>query len=104
MREVNKEGKIVWEFTKEDAAKQGVKIYTVQQVERLANGNTVIANWCGGNVSNEERDSSAQVIEVTPGKKIVWVLSQWNDPDLNRASGIQILDEKGVAENGDLER
>jgi outer membrane protein assembly factor BamB len=104
VREVNKEGKIVWEFTREDAAKQGVKIYTVQQVERLDNGNTVIANWCGGNVSSEERDSSAQIIEVTREKKVVWILSQWNDPNLNRASGIQILNEKGIAENGDLER
>ena len=33
-----------------------------------------------------------------------WVLSQWNNPNLNRASGIQLLDEKAVAENGDLER
>ncbi|MEO8416723.1 MAG: PQQ-binding-like beta-propeller repeat protein [Ginsengibacter sp.] len=104
VREVNKKGKIVWEFTKEDAEKQGVKIYTVQQVERLANGNTVITNWNGGNLSKGEEDHLAQIVEVTPNKKIVWVLSQWNNPNLNRASGIQILGEKGIVENGDLER
>ncbi|MEO7768054.1 MAG: hypothetical protein ABIS01_11535 [Ferruginibacter sp.] len=76
----------------------------MQQVQRLANGNTVIANWCGGKVSREEQNNSAQVIEVTAGKKNVWVLSQWNNPNLNRASGIQMPDEKGIVENGDLER
>jgi hypothetical protein len=103
-REVNKKGETVWEFSREDAKAQNVTLYTVQQVCRLANGNTVIANWCGGNVSKDEESKSAQIIEVTPDKKIVWVLSQWNNPDLDRASGIQLLDEKGIPEKGGLQR
>jgi hypothetical protein len=45
---------------------------------------------------------SVQVLEVTPDKKVVWVLNQWQNPDLGPASSIQLLDEPGVAENGDL--
>jgi len=103
-REVNKKGETVWEFTRDDAKAQNVTLYTVQQACRLANGNTVIANWCGGNLSEEEEKKSAQIIEVTPDKKIVWVLSQWDNPDLGRASLIQLLDEKGKAEKGALQR
>jgi hypothetical protein len=31
-------------------------------------------------------------------------LSEWKNPDLGPASSIQLLDEPGVAENGDLQR
>ncbi len=104
-REVNKKGETVWEFTRDDAKAQGVTLYTTQQACRLANGNTIITNWSGNaNLSKEEEHKSAQVIEVTPGKKIVWVLSQWDNPDLNRASGIQLLNEKGKPEKGGLQR
>ncbi len=47
---------------------------------------------------------SVQVLEVTPEKKVVWALSQWKNLDLGPASSIQLLDEPGVAENGDLQR
>jgi hypothetical protein len=36
---------------------------------------------------------SVQVLEVTPEKKVVWALSEWNNPDLGPASSIQLLDE-----------
>jgi hypothetical protein len=42
------------------------------------------------------------VLEVTPDKKLVWALREWRDPaDLGPASSLQLLDEPGVAENGD---
>ena len=47
---------------------------------------------------------SVQVLEVTPEKKVVWAMSEWKNPDLGPASSIQLLDEPGVAENGDLQR
>jgi PQQ-like domain len=103
LREVNKEGKIVWEFTREDAP-VWMKIYTIQEASRLSNGNTLISNWCGGNLTDEERKQSVQFFEVTPGKKIVWALSQWDNPDLGPATVMQLLDEPGKAENGDLQR
>ena len=102
VREVNKKGESVWEFTRDDAKAQNIVLYTVQQCCRLANGNTIIANWTG-NIKDDEH-KTAQIIEVTPDKKIVWVLSQWNNPNLNRASTIQLLDEKGTPEKYGLQR
>jgi len=42
---------------------------------------------------------------VTPDKKLVWALREWTGPaDLGPASSLQLLDEPGAAENGDLQR
>ena len=101
VREVNPKGEIVWEINKDDLP--GFPLYTVQGLNRLANGNTVISNW-GGSLRKEDWDKVVQVIEVTPGKKVVWALHQWKDPDLGPSSNIQLLDEKGKAEKGELER
>jgi len=101
VREVNPKGEIVWEINKDDLP--GFPLYTVQGLNRLANGNTVISNW-GGSLRKEDWDKVVQVIEVTPGKKVVWALHQWNDPDLGPSSNIQLLDEKGKAEKGELQR
>jgi hypothetical protein len=101
VREVNKKGEIVWEVNKDDLP--GFPLYTVHGVMRLANGNTLICNW-GGFLRKEDWDKVVQVIEVTPGKKVVWALHQWEVPDLGPASCIQLLDEKGKEEKGDLQR
>ncbi len=103
VREVNKEGKTVWEYTRADAP-AWLKIYTVQEVERLANGNTVISNWVGSAMPEDQKKNTVQFFEVTLKKKIVWALSQWEQPNLNNATAIQLLDEKGIPENGDLQR
>ncbi len=79
------------------------RLYTVHQVVRLSNGNTVICNW-GGFLRKEDWDKVVQVIEVTPDKKVVWALHQWKDPDLGPSSCIQLLDEKGKDEKGELQR
>jgi len=76
----------------------------VQEVGRLDNGNTLIANWVAGNVKPDNWPSTIQIIEVTPAKKVAWALQQWKDPDLGPASSIQLLDQSGVSENGDLQR
>jgi hypothetical protein len=81
-----------------------VAIFTVQEVSRLANGNTVICNWCAGGVKAEDWPKTVQVLEVTPEKKVVWALRSWADPDLGPSSSIQLLDEPGRAEDGDLQR
>jgi hypothetical protein len=101
VREVNPKGETVWEVTKDELP--GVALHTVQEVNRLANGNTVICNWVGG-VNKPEWPTVVQVIEVTPDKNVVWALREWVDPDLGPASSIQLLDEPGVAENGELQR
>jgi len=48
----------------------------VQEVDRLANGNTLIDNWAGS-LPMEEWPKAVQLIEVTPGKKVVWALRDW---------------------------
>ena len=101
VREVNPKGEIVWEINKDDLP--GFPLYTVQEVNRLQNGNTVISNW-GGSIQKSDWEKVVQIIEVTPEKKVVWALHQWKDPDLGPSSCFQILDERGVEENGDLQR
>ncbi len=101
VREVNPKGEIVWEVNKNDLP--GITLYTVQEVSRLANGNTIICNWYGG-VKKADWKTVVQVIEVTPDKKVVWALRQWGNPNLGPASSIQLLDEPGKAENGDIQR
>jgi hypothetical protein len=101
VREVNPKGETVWEINKDDFP--GFPLYTVQGLNRLANGNTVISNW-GGSIRKEDWDKVVQVLEISPDKKLVWALYQWKDPDLGPSSNIQLLDESGKEENGDLQR
>jgi hypothetical protein len=99
VREVNPQGQTVWEINKNDLP--GIPLFTVQEVSRLANGNTLINNWSGG-LPLEQIQTAVQVIEVTPDKKVVWGLKDWKT--LGPASSMQLLDEPGIPENGDLER
>lgn len=101
VREVNSQGQTVWEINKNDLP--GFPLHVVQEVNRLANGNTVICNWSGF-LKKPEWPNVVQIIEVTPQKKVVWALREWTDPDLGPASSIQLLDEPGKAENRDLQR
>ncbi|WP_123847612.1 beta-propeller domain-containing protein [Chitinophaga lutea] len=89
VKEVNAKGETVWEVNKDDLP--GFPLYTVHQVSRLKNGNTVICNW-GGFLRKEDWDKVVQLIEITPDKKVVWALHQWKDPDLGPSSCVQILD------------
>ncbi len=99
VREVDPKGQLVWEITKGDLP--DYPLYTVQEVSRLSNGNTLINNWTA-NLPWEKWPSTVQLIEVTPAKKVVWALSDWND--LGPASSTQLLDEPGVPEKGGLQR
>jgi hypothetical protein len=100
-REVNPKGETVWEFTRADAP---FKIGNTQTANRLANGNTVICSWIAGNNNTNEWAGTVQVFEVTADKKTVWALSSWKNPDLGPATAIQLLDEPGNPDNGDLQR
>ena len=101
VREVDPKGVIVWEINKDDLP--GYPLYTVQEVDRLPNGNTVICNW-GGSIQKSDWDKVVQLIEVTPDKKVVWALHQWKDPDLGPSSCFQLLDAPGLDENGNYGR
>ena len=100
-REVNNSGETIWEVTQKDVP---FKLYNNQTANRLANGNTVISNWFTGEKNKEELSSSVQVFEITRGKKIVWALSSWKKPDLGPNTYIQLLDEPGNPDNGELQR
>jgi hypothetical protein len=79
-------------------------LYNNQTANRLANGNTVISNWFTGSKDPTEIGKSVQVFEITTDKKVVWALSSWKNPDLGPNTYIQLLDETGNAENGELQR
>jgi len=103
VKEVNPKGETVWDFTQKDCPE--IRLFIIQEVSRLANGNTVLCNWCPNGVKDtKDWPGTVQVLEVTPDKKVVWALSSWSDPDLGTASSIQLLDEKGVAEKNELQR
>ena len=68
---------------------------------RLANGNTLINNWPAG-AAREDWPNVVQLIEVTPAKKVVWALRDWNT--LGPASSTQLLDQPGAAEKRQLQR
>ena len=100
-REVSPKGETVWEVIQTDVP---FKLYNNQTANRLANGNTVISNWFTGSKDPTEIGKSVQVFEITTDKKVVWALSSWKNPDLGPNTYIQLLDETGNAENGELQR
>ncbi len=105
VREVNPKGETVWEFTQKDAP--DIKLFSMQEADRLANGNTIITNWCPNGIKSPKNwPTSVQAIEVTPDKKVVWALRSWTPPaDLGPATVLQLLDEPGVPEKpGDQQR
>lgn len=95
--EVNKKGEVVWQFSEKDIPEY--KCFIFQEASRLANGDTMICNWCPVDLKDPKLwPGSVQVLEVSPEKKIVWALSEWKNPDLGPASSIQLLDEPGTPE------
>jgi hypothetical protein len=99
VREVDHDGKTVWEINKDDLP--GIPLYTVQEVSRLANGDTLINNW-NGNAPAADELNAVQLIEVTPDKKVVWAMRDYQD--LGPASSTQLLDEPGLPEKRELQR
>jgi von Willebrand factor type A domain/PQQ-like domain len=92
VREVNRKGETVWEFSSADAPEY--QLSNMQTATRLESGNTLINDWFNewsGKI--DPANAPAQAIEVTPDKKIVWALRSWNPPaDLGPSTTIQILD------------
>jgi hypothetical protein len=86
--EVDPSDKIVWEVQENDIPDN--KLLFVAGLQRLPNGNTVIANWSGhvGSVAQP------QLFELTRDKKVVW---QVKDPKLNLISSVEILDSDAAA-------
>jgi hypothetical protein len=95
VREIDVKGETVWEFTAADVP--DYKFDSMQIATRLPNGDTLINNWVNqwsGKI--DPATAPVQALEVTPGKKVVWALRSWNDPDLGPSTTIQLLDEPGA--------
>jgi hypothetical protein len=100
VREVSPKGETVWEFKQADLP-PNVVLHNIQTADRLANGNTVIFSSTGG-TKKEDRPNIIQALEVTPDKKLVWVLQDWKN--LGPATTAQFLDQPGIPERpGDLQ-
>jgi len=91
VREVNRKGETVWEFTAADAPEQDLS--NMQTATHLSNGNTLITQWVNEwNGPVDKASAPVQAIEVTPGKRVVWVLRSWTPPaDLGPSTTIQML-------------
>jgi hypothetical protein len=88
-REVNPKGETVWSIKPTDLP-EPYRYSNAQSATRLENGNTVICSRGGTN-------QGPQLVEVTPDKKVVWVLQDWID--FGPATAVQILDEPGIPEH-----
>lgn len=101
VREVSPDKKTVWEFTQADLPPD-LKFRNIQTAERLANGNTVIFSSTGG-AKREDKPGLLQCVEVSPDKKVVWVLQDWKN--LGPATTAQFLDQPGIPETpGSMQR
>ena len=88
-REVNPKGETVWSIKPTDLP-EAYRYGNAQTVTRLDNGNTIICSRGGTN-------HGPQLVEVTPDKKVVWVLQDWQH--LGPATAVQVLDEPGIPEH-----
>jgi hypothetical protein len=87
--EVDATDKIVWEVKETDIPAN--KLLFVAGLQRLPNGNTVVANWSG----HAGDPSQPQVFEITRSKTVVW---QVKDSKLNLISSIAILDNDAAVD------
>ncbi|MEO8561563.1 MAG: hypothetical protein ABI601_05780 [bacterium] len=87
-REVNSKKETVWELRPTDLP-EAYRYINTQSATRLENGNTIIC-------SRGEGGKGPQLVEVTPDKKVVWVL--WDFKNFGPATAVQILDDPGVPE------
>lgn len=96
VQEIDRQGKVIWECTAGDIP--DYKFSSPQIALRLYNGNTLVNNWY--NQWGNKMDSNnypVQAIEITPDKKVVWALREWNAPlNLGPSTTIQLLGKQGV--------
>lgn len=94
VREITPTGDTAWMYSMKD--NPAYNIMSSQIAIRRPNGNTVINDWF--NQWSGKIDPGrlpVQFIEVTPGKKISWVLQSWIEPfNLGPATIIQFLADK----------
>jgi hypothetical protein len=100
VREITRHGDTVWSWAPADSP--AYKFAGLQEAWRLPNGDTVINNWVNEWTKNADNaPGSAQAIEVTPDKKVVWALREWGTADnsasnLGPATSFQFLDPGNI--------
>lgn len=87
-REVDRQGNTVWECRLSELPEQWRPADT-QSCVRLDNGNTLIC-------SRGDEGRTPQIVEVTPDKRVVWVLDNWKE--LGPCTAVQVLTEQGRPE------
>ncbi len=85
--EVDKTGKTVWQVARDELP--GISLKFMTGLQRLPNGDTVMTNWLG----HGHFGQAPHVIEVTPGKKVVWTFA--DHKTMKTISSIQLLDIPG---------
>jgi len=78
--EVDPAGNNIWQVQSNELA--GVTLKFMAGLQRLPNGNTVMANWLGHN----QFGSTADLIEVTPDKRVVWTFR--GGPEIRTISSV----------------
>jgi hypothetical protein len=94
--EIDRQDKVVWELAENDLPKNPLRL--TAGLQRLPNGNTVICNYLGHGHLGEQ----AQVLEVTPDKKIVWEFR--DEKQFKSINQLQLLDVKGDPTKGEILR
>jgi hypothetical protein len=82
--EADATGKVVWQVQGDDLP--GISLKFIAGVQRLPNGNTVIANWLG----HGQFGKAPHLIEIAPDRTVVWSYS--DHENLRTVSSLQILD------------
>lgn len=83
--EVDAAGRTVWQVQSNELA--GVSLKFMAGLERLPNGDTLMANWLG----HHQFGSAPDLIEVTPDKPVVWTFS--GGKAIRTISSALLLDE-----------
>jgi len=84
--EVDTNNQTVWQVRGDDLP--GVSLRFMAGLERLPNGNTLMANWLG---HHNQFGQTADLIEVTPDKKVVWKF--YGGRQIKTISSVFVLDD-----------
>ncbi len=92
--EVDATGKTVWQVQGDELP--GISLKFMGGMQRLPNGNTVMANWLG----HGQFGKAPHLIEVTPDKKVVWTFA--DHQAMRTISSLQLLDVPGDVTKGGI--
>jgi len=84
--EVDTNNQNVWQVRGDELP--DVSLRFMAGLERLPNGNTVMCNWLG---HRNQFGQTADLIEVTPDKKVVWKF--YGGGQIKTVSSVQVLDD-----------